>query len=153
MLGVSRQVIGLTPTGLRESVIGRVGTADKPLLIGAVVGGVLLLGPLAGLVARASLRRGLLVTVLVTASGAPGAVGTAGADPGLTLLILSAAAAAAGVVLVYCCCPGDAPDPARRSGCRDAPSCCAAVASSPLGLLWPPSARARGALGPGTWPS
>ncbi len=71
VLSVGSTVIDLTPTPVKEFAVARFGTADKPILIGSVLIGVVALASLAGLAERR--RRGLGVAgllVLVALAGA-----------------------------------------------------------------------------------
>lgn len=70
VLAVGSTVIDLTPTPVKEWAVAEFGTKDKPILVGSVFAGVLVLSALAGLLARRRfvLGAGLLV-VLVTAAG------------------------------------------------------------------------------------
>lgn len=70
VLAVAATVIDLTPTPVKEWAIRNFGTADKPILLGSVLVGTLLLAAVAGLLARRRplLGAGLLV-LLVLAAG------------------------------------------------------------------------------------
>lgn len=70
VLAVGSAVIDLTPTPMKEWAIRTFGSADKPILIGSVLAGVLLFSAVAGIVAR---RRfwygaGLLVAQVAVAA-------------------------------------------------------------------------------------
>ncbi|PWN02670.1 oxidoreductase [Nocardioides silvaticus] len=70
VLAVGAAVIDLTPTPVKEWAIRTFGSADKPILVGSVMAGVLVLAAAAGLLAR---RRplygaGLLVALVVIAA-------------------------------------------------------------------------------------
>ena len=54
-------VIDLTPTPVKEAVIARVGTADKPILLAVVSLGTLLLAAVAGLLSRRRPSLGIVV--------------------------------------------------------------------------------------------
>lgn len=70
VLAVGSTVIDLTPTPVKEWAVARFGTADKPILVGSVVVGSLLLAATAGLVARRRFPLGAaLFAVLVAAAG------------------------------------------------------------------------------------
>jgi DMSO/TMAO reductase YedYZ molybdopterin-dependent catalytic subunit len=70
VLAVGSQVIDLTPTPLKEWAIRNFGTADKPILIGSVMAGVLVLAGVGGILARRSFRLGAgLLLVLVAIAG------------------------------------------------------------------------------------
>lgn len=72
VLAVGSQVIDLTPTPVKEWAVARFGTKDKPILIGSVLAGVLLLAGVAGLLARRRPAYGaaLLVVLVLLAAGA-----------------------------------------------------------------------------------
>ena len=63
VLVVGSTVIDLTPTPVKEWAIKNFGTADKPILIGSVMLGVLLLAGIAGIVAARRLTVGLVMIV------------------------------------------------------------------------------------------
>lgn len=70
VLVVGTQVIDLTPTPVKEFAIARFGTADKPILIGTVFGGVLAFAFGLGVVSRSRPRWasvGLLILGMVAA--------------------------------------------------------------------------------------
>lgn len=69
VLAVGSQVIDLTPTPVKEWAVARFGTRDKPILIGSVSVGVVLLSAVAGLLARRRTAYGaaLLVALVVLA--------------------------------------------------------------------------------------
>src|SRR5262245_12964666 len=66
VLAVGSTVIDLTPTPVKEWAVQHFGTKDKPILIGSVFLGVLVLAALAGLLTRRSHRlgSGLLVALV-----------------------------------------------------------------------------------------
>lgn len=72
VLAVGSQVIDLTPTPMKEWAIRQFGTRDKPILVGSVFAGVLVLSAVAGLLARrrTSYGAGLLVVLVLLAAGA-----------------------------------------------------------------------------------
>ncbi|QIK77281.1 molybdopterin-dependent oxidoreductase [Nocardioides piscis] len=63
VLVVGSTVIDLTPTPVKEWAIRSFGTADKPILIGSVMLGVLVLAAIAGIVAARRITAGLLMIV------------------------------------------------------------------------------------------
>ena len=65
VLAVGSTVIDLTPTPVKEWAVARFGTSDKPILIGSVFAGVLVLSAVAGMLAR---RRFLLAPACSSAS-------------------------------------------------------------------------------------
>jgi DMSO/TMAO reductase YedYZ molybdopterin-dependent catalytic subunit len=71
VLSVGSVVIDLTPTPVKELVIAKVGTADKPILLASVLLVTLALAAVAGLVSRGRPAFGVgLLLVLVVAAGA-----------------------------------------------------------------------------------
>lgn len=72
VLAVGSQVIDLTPTPLKEWAIRQFGTRDKPILVGSVFAGLLVLAAVAGLLARRRTSYGaaLLVVLVLLAAGA-----------------------------------------------------------------------------------
>lgn len=95
VLAVGSQVIDLTPTPVKEWAIRQFGDNDKPVLVGSVLAGVLVLAAVAGLLARRRFRLGAgLLVVLVAVAGAT-ALNRPAAEPGD--LVPSLAAALAGV--------------------------------------------------------
>ena len=71
MLAVGTAVINLTPTPLKVWAVRELGTKDKPVLIGSVLLGTLLLAGVAGLLARRRFALGaVLLVALVAAAGA-----------------------------------------------------------------------------------
>jgi DMSO/TMAO reductase YedYZ molybdopterin-dependent catalytic subunit len=99
VLAVGSQVIDLTPTPMQEWAIRQFGDRDKPILIGSVMGGVLLLAAVGGILARRSLRLGAaLLLALVTVAGV-----TAMNRPTAELVdvVPSVAAAIAGVAALW----------------------------------------------------
>lgn len=70
VLAVGSQVIDLTPTPMKEWAIRQFGTKDKPILIGSVMGGVLVLAAVGGVIARRSIKAGTgVLLVLVGVAG------------------------------------------------------------------------------------
>jgi hypothetical protein len=71
VLAVGSMVIDLTPTPVKEWAVAQFGTADKPLLIGSVLLGTLVLAGVAGVVEQRSFILGaILLLVLVGLAGA-----------------------------------------------------------------------------------
>jgi len=99
VLAVGRAVIAGTPTPLRELLVGQAGTADKPLLVAGTVVVVLLLGIVAGLQARQSLRRAGLTVIVLGLLGAVATRGTATASFPVNLVVELLAAVLAVAVL------------------------------------------------------
>ena len=71
VLAVGSTVIDLTPTPVKEWAVAQFGTADKPILVGSVLLGALVLAAVAGLLARRRFALGAgLLLVLVGVAGA-----------------------------------------------------------------------------------
>jgi DMSO/TMAO reductase YedYZ molybdopterin-dependent catalytic subunit len=71
VLAVGSTVIDLTPTPVKEWAVQHFGTHDKPILVGSVFAGVLVLSAVAGLLARRWFALGAgLLTLLVALAGA-----------------------------------------------------------------------------------
>jgi DMSO/TMAO reductase YedYZ molybdopterin-dependent catalytic subunit len=72
VLAVGSTVIDLTPTPVKEWAVTEFGTKDKPILIGSVFAGVLVLSAVAGVLARRRflLGAGLLVALVALAGAA-----------------------------------------------------------------------------------
>ncbi|MCR6033043.1 molybdopterin-dependent oxidoreductase [Nocardioides sp. zg-579] len=99
VLAVGSQVIDLTPTPVKEWAISQFGTRDKPILIGSVLVGVVLLAAVAGLLARRRFAYGAAVFVLLVAVPAVIAVtrptaGVSAVAPSLVALVVGLAALA-----------------------------------------------------------
>ncbi|MEZ5092731.1 molybdopterin-dependent oxidoreductase [Nocardioides sp.] len=110
VLAIGSTVIDLTPTPVKEWAVGTFGTKDKPLLIGSVLLGALVLAAVAGLVARTRLRAGAgMLAGLAAATGAA-ALSRPSARP-LDLLPALVTAAVGVTALVLLVRPGD-----RRHG-------------------------------------
>ncbi|MBA2954893.1 molybdopterin-dependent oxidoreductase [Nocardioides sp. MAH-18] len=67
VLAVGSEVIDLTPTPLKEWAVRELGTRDKPVLVGSVLVGVLVLAGIAGLLARRRFRYGAVLLVALVA--------------------------------------------------------------------------------------
>ena len=91
VIGVARAVIAFTPTGAREVLVSRAGTADKPALLAGVVAVVLLAGALVGVCARTSQTAGRAGTVLLAVLALALSASQPGTAPGPTGLVLFAA--------------------------------------------------------------
>src|SRR6476620_3869127 len=82
VLAVGSTVVDLTPTPVKEWAVARFGTNDKPILIGSVFAGVLMLAAVAGALARrrfalgAGLHVALVLLAGVAAATRPAAVWT-----------------------------------------------------------------------------
>ena len=72
VLAVGSTVIDLTPTPLKEWAVKNFGTNDKPILIGSVFAGVLVLAAVAGALSRRrfAVGAGLLALLVAMAGGA-----------------------------------------------------------------------------------
>lgn len=95
---VGAAVIDLAPPGLKEWAVSTVGTADKPLLIAAVVVAVGILGAFAGIRAERSARTGDLVFATLGLVGVAAALTRPDASPWYALPSVVAAAVAGGLV-------------------------------------------------------
>ena len=96
VLAVGSTVIDLTPTPVKEWAIAQFGTADKPILIGSVLLGTLLLAGVAGVLAQRSFVLGAsLLLALVGLAGAA-ALARPAATVADALPAIAAAAAGAG---------------------------------------------------------
>uniref|UniRef100_UPI002602EE2E molybdopterin-dependent oxidoreductase n=1 Tax=uncultured Nocardioides sp. TaxID=198441 RepID=UPI002602EE2E len=82
VLAVGSTVIDATPTPVKEWAIRNFGTADKPILIGSVMAGVLVLAAVAGLLARRRLALGLALEGLLVAVATAAALTNSGATIG-----------------------------------------------------------------------
>jgi DMSO/TMAO reductase YedYZ molybdopterin-dependent catalytic subunit len=74
VLAVGSTVIDLTPTPMKEWAIRQFGSNDKPVLIGSVLAGVLVLAAVAGLLARRRFRDGAVLLVALVAIAGTAAV-------------------------------------------------------------------------------
>jgi DMSO/TMAO reductase YedYZ molybdopterin-dependent catalytic subunit len=95
VLAVGAAVIDLTPTPLKEWAVARFGSNDKPILIGSVLLGVLVLAAVAGLLALRRFRYGAALLVALVAVAAAAALTRPAA--GAADLVPSLTAALAGV--------------------------------------------------------
>jgi DMSO/TMAO reductase YedYZ molybdopterin-dependent catalytic subunit len=99
VLAVGSTVIDLTPTPIKELAVRQLGTADKPVLVGSVTAGVLLLAAVAGIVAERRPTAGLLV--LVGLAGVAGVLATLRPGAGPLDVVPAAVAAAAGSTALW----------------------------------------------------
>ena len=81
VLAVGSTVIDLTPTPVKEWAVQTFGTADKPILVGSVMLGALVLAAIGGILARRRFIAGALVLVLLVALSGAAAVLRPGAGP------------------------------------------------------------------------
>ena len=81
VLAVGSTVIDLTPTPVKEWAVQTFGTADKPILVGSVMLGAVLLAAVGGALARRRFVPGALVLVLLVAAAGAAAVLRPGAGP------------------------------------------------------------------------
>lgn len=81
VLAVGSTVIDLTPTPMKEWAIRQFGSADKTILVGSVLAGVLLLAAVAGLVARRRLALGAGILLALVAIAAVAALSRPSAEP------------------------------------------------------------------------
>jgi DMSO/TMAO reductase YedYZ molybdopterin-dependent catalytic subunit len=80
VLAIGSTVIDLTPTPVKEWAVAQFGTADKPILVGSVLAGAVLLAAIGGVLARRrfALGAGVLVALVMVAGLAAVARPTAG---------------------------------------------------------------------------
>ncbi len=113
VLAVGTAVINLTPTPVKVWAVRTLGSADKPVLIGSVLVGALLLAGVAGIVASRRLAAG--VALLVAIVGAAGVAALVQPAAGPLDVIPSLVAAAVGFgVLLYLLRGGGSPRHALR---------------------------------------
>ncbi len=99
VLAVGSQVIDLTPTPLKEAAIRQFGTNDKPILIGSVMAGVLVLAAVAGLLARRRFALGAALLVVMVGVAGFAAMNRPAAE--LLDIVPSIATAIAGVAALW----------------------------------------------------
>ena len=95
VLAVGSAVIDATPTPVKEWAVANFGSKDKPILIGSVMAGVLVLAAVAGVLTRRRFRLGATMLVVLVAIPAVAALTRPGAE--LLDLLPSLLAAGAGV--------------------------------------------------------
>ncbi len=81
VLAVGSTVIDLTPTPVKEWAVARFGTADKPILVGSVMAGAVLLAAIGGVLARRRFGAGALVLLALVAVAGVAAVVRPSAGP------------------------------------------------------------------------
>lgn len=81
VLAVGSAVIDATPTPMKEWAIRTFGSADKVILVGSVMAGVLVLAAIAGVLTRRRFAAGATMLVVLTAFPAVAALTRAGAAP------------------------------------------------------------------------
>ncbi|GAA1514189.1 molybdopterin-dependent oxidoreductase [Nocardioides humi] len=118
VLAVGSTVIDLTPTPMKEWAIRTFGSADKAVLVGSVLVGVLALAALAGVVARRRFAAGAAVLVVLVAVAA-GAVLTRPQAGPLDLVPCVVAALAAPAALRLLARTQDHADDGRSDGRSD----------------------------------
>ncbi len=96
VVSVGSTVIDLTPTPVKEWAISNFGTADKPILIGSVFAGTLVLAGVAGILARRRFALGAGLLVALTALA--GAAALARPTATVTDVVPAAVAAIVGVL-------------------------------------------------------
>ena len=74
VLAVGSAIIELTPQPIASAAIEQFGSADKPILIGSVFAGVLVLAAVAGLLTRRRFAIGATMIVLLVAAAAAAVV-------------------------------------------------------------------------------
>ncbi|MFO6453712.1 MULTISPECIES: molybdopterin-dependent oxidoreductase [unclassified Aeromicrobium] len=94
VLAVGSAVIDRTPTALKQAAIERLGTADKPVLLGTVLIATLLLAAIGGVLARRSFPVGAAVVVLLVAAAGWAALARPAARPTDVLPALATGVAA-----------------------------------------------------------
>jgi DMSO/TMAO reductase YedYZ molybdopterin-dependent catalytic subunit len=116
VLAVGSAVIDRTPTPVKEWAIRSFGTADKLILVGSVLTGVLVLAAVAGLLARRRLAvgAGLLVALVAVAAGAVLSRPDGGVPDLLPCLVAAVAAPLALRLLARSHRAAHAPDGSRR---------------------------------------
>jgi DMSO/TMAO reductase YedYZ molybdopterin-dependent catalytic subunit len=97
VLAVGSTVIDLTPTPMKEWAIRQFGSNDKPILIGSVMAGVLVLAAIAGLLARRRFRNGAAMLVVLVAIAGTAAIIRPAAElvdvvPGVVAALVAVAA-------------------------------------------------------------
>jgi DMSO/TMAO reductase YedYZ molybdopterin-dependent catalytic subunit len=120
VLAVGSVVVDLTPTAVKELVIARAGTADKPILLAAVSLVTLLLAAAAGLAARRRPWAGLVVLLVLVGLAGAAALSrpTAGPLDALPALATAAVGVAALLGLRHLLHPRYAGARASRGGSR-----------------------------------
>jgi DMSO/TMAO reductase YedYZ molybdopterin-dependent catalytic subunit len=81
VLAVGSTVIDLTPTPVKEWAVARFGTADKPILVGSVMAGAVLLAAIGGILTRRRFAAGALVLLALVVVAGVAAVVRPGAGP------------------------------------------------------------------------
>ncbi len=118
VLAVGTAVINLTPTPVKVWAVRELGSADKPVLVGSVLVGTLLLAGVAGVLARRRFVVGAtLLVILVTAAGAAAVVQPAA---GLRDALPAVATALTGLAVLALLLRGPSPREAIHGG--EAPS-------------------------------
>jgi len=117
VLAVGSTVIDLTPTPVKEWAVKQFGTSDKPILIGSVFAGVLVLSAVAGILARRrfALGAGMLLGLVALAGAAALSRPTAGLADVLPALVAGVVGVAALAWLVRST-PVEEPSGRRSSG-------------------------------------
>ncbi len=134
VLAVGTAVINLTPTPVKTWAVRTLGTADKPVLIGSVLIGALLLAGVAGVVASRRLAAG--VALLVAIVGAAGVAALVQPAAGPLDVIPSLVAALVGFgVLLYLLRGGGDPRHALQGATADDAAHRDAAGSSRRGVL------------------
>ncbi|WP_435746131.1 molybdopterin-dependent oxidoreductase [Nocardioides sp. SYSU DS0663] len=99
VLVVGSQVIDLTPTPVKEWAIQQFGTADKPILVGSVLAGVVLLAAVGGLLARRRFAYGAALLAVLVAI--PAGLALADDSSGISAVVPSLVAAAVGIAALW----------------------------------------------------
>jgi DMSO/TMAO reductase YedYZ molybdopterin-dependent catalytic subunit len=98
VLAVGSTVIDLTPTPAKEWAVATFGTADKPILVGSVTLGALVLAAIGGILAHRRFAAGALVLLGLVAVAGLAAVTRPGAGPLDVLPALATAVAGVGAL-------------------------------------------------------
>lgn len=99
LLAVGSTVIDRTPTGVRETLVGGVGTADKPLLVTGVLLGIAAAGTTAALLRRRHPAAATLVVLALAVVAAYAGIRSASSSSTAVIATQAAAAAVALAVL------------------------------------------------------
>ncbi len=115
VLAVGSTVIDLTPTPVKEWAVAQFGTKDKPILVGSVLLGALVLAAIAGILARRRFALGAGLLLLLV--GVAGAAALSRPAAGLLDAVPALVTAVAGVASLWALCRSAALD--RRYGEAD----------------------------------
>jgi DMSO/TMAO reductase YedYZ molybdopterin-dependent catalytic subunit len=102
VLAVGSTVIDLTPTPVKEWAVAQFGTKDKPILVGSVMLGAIVLAAIAGLLARRRLALGAAVLLVLVGASAAAALTRPSAEPLDALPALATGVAGVGSLWLLC---------------------------------------------------